>query len=98
MEISEITNGWKNFSSFIMDAFENGTDLNDDALAKIDSAAHPIFNEVSKDLIVAKAKKIMSYDIFDAHFEIFDKLPITWSYIYRTSISTVASEYGVSKY
>ena len=96
--VSEITNGWKNFSSFIMDAFENGTDFDDNSLTEIDSAAHSIFSETSKDLIVAKVKKIMSYDIFDAHFEIFDKLPITWSYLYKTSINVVASEYGVSKY
>ena len=96
MGITQITDGWKNFSSFIMDALENGTDFSDDDLLKIDSAAPTIFSETNFDLIAAKVKKILTLNILESHFEIFEKLPKTWKFIYGNSMNMVASEYGVA--
>ena len=99
MEITQITDGWKSFSSFIIEALENGTDFSDDVLASIDANASALFKETSFDLVAAKIKKILALNILEAHFEIFEKMPKTWNCIYSGSMNIVASEYGVaSKY
>jgi len=99
MEITQITENWKNYSSFIIDALENDFEFSDEELARVDEAAVPLLEDASFDLVAAKIKKIISLNILDSHFELFDFLPKTWKYLYRNAIKVVASEYGeIPKY
>lgn len=92
--VDQITKDWKNLSGFILASFENGTDMSDEDMAKIDLLGKEIMDKTSTDLVQAKVKKIMSMNIFRSHFEIFERLPRIWGEVYKTSLSIVAAEYG----